>query len=94
MRIHGLLTAIVLVLMIWLRVSAIEFMFLMLNIALVWITELINTSIEESFNLQQRAPNLHIKIGKDVAAGAVLVAALSALLTGCVIFIPKIMVLF
>jgi diacylglycerol kinase len=93
MRLHGFATFIVLIMMILLKVSTIEFLIVLLNITFVWVAELVNTSIEESFDLFSTEQNTQIKVGKDVAAGAVLVASVGALITGLVIFGPKVFAL-
>ena len=89
MQIHGVMTLLVVIAMIVLKVNEAEILVLILNIGLVWVAELVNTALEESFDLQTQATHPQVKIGKDVAAGAVLVASLVAMLSGCIIFIPK-----
>lgn len=73
------------------RISAIEWLFLLLAIFLVIILEIINSAIE---NVVDLASGYHFsmlaKNAKDMAAGAVLVASAYAVLTGLIIFIPKI----
>ncbi len=72
------------------KVSALEWIVLLLCCTLVISLELVNTAIEEVVNLA--SPEIHpiAKISKDVAAGAVLVAALFSIVIGLIIFIPKI----
>ena len=73
------------------RISAIDWLFLLLAIFLVIILEIINSAIE---NVVDLASGYHFsmlaKNAKDMAAGAVLVASGYAVLTGLIIFIPKI----
>lgn len=73
---------------IW-EISATEWCFLIFAIALVFITEMLNTAIE--FLTDLASPNIHpqAKKVKDVAAGAVLVAAITAAIIGLIIFLPK-----
>jgi diacylglycerol kinase len=61
---------------------------LILTIAMVFSAEFINTAIETVVDLA--SPEIHplAKIGKDVGAGAVLVAALAAILIGLLILGP------
>ena len=72
------------------RVSATEWLFLLLSITLVIAFEIMNSAIE---NVVDLASNYHFsmlaKNAKDMAAGAVLVVSGFALLTGLVIFLPK-----
>ena len=74
------------------RISAIEWLFLLLAIFLVITFEIINSAIE---NVVDLASNYHFsmlaKNAKDMAAGAVLVISGYAVLTGLIIFVPKIL---
>jgi len=72
------------------RISTTEWLWLMVSIAIVLIAELLNTSLETLTDLV--SPTYNEKAGrvKDVAAGAVVIAALFALITGAIIFLPKI----
>ncbi|MCY7201621.1 diacylglycerol kinase [Streptococcus gallolyticus subsp. gallolyticus] len=76
------------------RISAIEWLFLLLAIFLVITFEIINSAIE---NVVDLASNYHFsmlaKNAKDMAAGAVLVISGYAVLTGLIIFVPKIITL-
>jgi diacylglycerol kinase len=72
------------------KLNTAEWLWLIAAIGLVLITELFNTALEVLVNLV--SPGFHEKAGivKDTAAGAVLVAAIIAVLIGLVIFVPKI----
>jgi diacylglycerol kinase len=94
MRIHGFATLVVVAVMFWLKVTPIEAVLLLFSVGLVWIAELFNTAIEEAFDLQIREEHPQVKIGKDVAAGAVLVASLLAVLNGSIILMPKLWAVF
>ena len=61
----------------------------MLAIGFVWTTEIINTAIEKIMNLISEEQRPEIRIIKDMSAAAVLIAAIAALVTGCIVFIPK-----
>ena len=73
------------------RVSAIEWLFLLLSIFLVVSFEIVNSAIE---NVVDLASDYHFsmlaKNAKDMAAGAVLVISGFAVITGLIIFVPKI----
>lgn len=73
------------------QISAMEWLFLLLAIFLVISFEIINSAIE---NVVDLASGYHFsmlaKNAKDMAAGAVLVISGYAVLTGLIIFIPKI----
>ncbi len=88
-RIHFVAALLVFLLSLVLSVSVTEAIVLIFSIALVWITELINTSIEKALDFITTEQRPEIKFIKDVAAGAVLIAALAALSIGIIIFLPK-----
>jgi diacylglycerol kinase len=71
------------------EISTTEWMFQILAIGLVLSIEGLNTAVEKIADFVH--PDFHNKIGfiKDVAAGAVFFAALTAIIIGCLIYIPK-----
>ncbi|WP_310994382.1 diacylglycerol kinase [Aequorivita marina] len=71
------------------QISTTEWMFQIFAIGLVLSMEGINTAVEEIADFVH--PDFHNKIGfiKDVAAGAVFFAAITAVIIGCIIYIPK-----
>lgn len=66
-----------------------EWMFQIFAIGIVLSSEGLNTAIEKMADFVH--PNYHTKIGfiKDIAAGAVFFAAITAVIIGCIIYIPK-----
>jgi diacylglycerol kinase (ATP) len=82
MRHHFLAALVILVAALLLRVSPVEFMLLALAISFVLFAELLNTSIEVVVDMI--SPEFHpmAKVAKDVAAGAVLVAAFGTAIMG------------
>ncbi len=79
---------------IFLQIETHEWLWIALSIAIVMVAELLNTSIESLSNMV--SPEYHplIKKTKDAAAGAVLIAALFALICGLIIFIPHLIEAF
>ena len=73
-----------------LKISRIEFIIILIMIALVLTSEIINTSIEKVVDLYTKDYNNLAKIAKDVSAGSVLVMSIFSLLVGAIIFLPKI----
>ncbi len=61
------------------------------SILLVFLAEVINTAFEKTLDLIDRNHNPQIQIIKDMAAGAVLIAALGAIAIGVVTFTPYVM---
>ena len=90
MRKHALSALVAILAGLVFRISATEWLFLLLSITLVIAFEIMNSAIE---NVGDLASNYHFsmlaKNAKDMAAGAVLVVSGFALLTGLVIFVPK-----
>jgi diacylglycerol kinase (ATP) len=89
MRIHVAAATLVLVAALFFRVSRVEFLMLMLTIAFVIGTELVNTAVEATIDVSTQSFDPVAKIGKDVAAGAVLVSSISAVVVGYVVFFGR-----
>lgn len=92
-QVHLAAAVVVLSASVLLGVSRMEAIVLVFSVALVWIAELFNTAIEKAMNFISVKRNPYIKTIKDVSAGAVLVAAIAAILAGAIIFIPKLFAL-
>ncbi len=90
MWIHLVAAVLVVLFGFLLKVSPTEWLLLVFAIGLVISTEIINSAIELLTDLV--SPDEHPKAGlvKDLAAGAVLVAAITAFIIGLLIFAPKI----
>lgn len=86
--IHAVIAVLAIILALLLRIAARDFAVLILTIAMVWIAEFLNTAIEAVVDLA--SPQVHplAKIGKDVCAAAVLIAALASILVGLLIMGP------
>jgi len=86
--IHAVISIAVIFVASFLRLPARDWAILILTIALVWTAEFINTAIEAVVDLV--SPQLHplAKVGKDVGAAAVLIAALAAVVVGLLIMGP------
>lgn len=89
LRIHTAIALVAVALGVWLDVTRGEWCWIALCIALVIMAELFNTAIEMWVDLV--SPDDHPLAGKakDAAAGAVLVAAVFAIIVGGSIFLPK-----
>jgi len=75
---------------IYLKISGAEWCIIVIQIVLVWAAEAFNTAIEKLADLV--SPDYHptIKVVKDVAAAGVLLLAISAIIVGGIIFLPRI----
>ena len=94
MFIHVLMTLLVVVCGIVLELNFQEWLLCIILIGLVIATELINTAIEAVVDLACPEIQPLAKTAKDTAAAAVFVFALTALLCGLFLFLPKIIALF
>jgi len=86
--VHSLVATLVVLVGLWLGLPARDWAVLALTIAMVFTAEFINTAIEAVVDLASPAHHPLAKVGKDVGAGAVLVAALAAVLIGLLILGP------
>lgn len=86
--IHSLIASLVVLVGLWLGLETRDWAILVLTIAMVFTAEFINTAIEAVVDLASPAHHPLARVGKDVGAGAVLVAALAAVLVGLLILGP------
>lgn len=89
--VHVIIMALVIIAGFILNISNIEWLVLCLTFGLVICFEAINTAIEKLCDTLHPDYNPSIGKVKDIAAGAVLFAAILAVVIGCIIFIPKIL---
>ncbi|SEL42711.1 diacylglycerol kinase family protein [Parapedobacter koreensis] len=88
-KIHVACSLLVIILGIWLPLTTSDWYWIALCIALVLVTELLNTAVESIVDLVSPTYHPLAKKAKDAAAGAVLIAAIFSLIIGGMIFIPK-----
>ena len=93
-RIHLIAAIISIGMGIMLKLNCSEWALLIIVIAIVFIAELINTSLETLADLIDPEWNKMIKMAEDYSAAAVLISAIVALIVGCLIMIPKLIKLF
>lgn len=90
MKIHISIMTIVMLLGIILKIQKIEWIICIILFGLVISLEMINTSIEIVVDMVMPNKNENAKNAKDISAGAVLIVAITSLIIGLIIFIPKI----
>jgi diacylglycerol kinase len=73
---------------VWLRVSAVQLAAVFFAVIIVFLAEIFNTAIERTLDIVDMNENPRVKLIKDMAAGAVLVAAVAAVMVGVAIFAP------
>ena len=93
-RIHLAATVLALLLGYFLKISAGQWLWIALSITLVLVTELFNTMIEALTDFVSPGFNDTAGRVKDMSAGTVVIAALFALITGLVIYLPKLILFF
>ncbi len=88
-RIHGICALAAIILGILLNISLSQWMMITVAIGIVFITEILNTAIELMVDLVEKEQNTLAGRIKDLAASAVLIAAVAALAIGIIVFVPK-----
>ena len=87
-------SAVVVLILSWtLHISLLELALVVFAVGLVFTAEVFNTALEEFCN--HVTPEEHVNIAKikDLAAAAVLISSVSALIVGCIVFIPHLITL-
>ena len=89
--IHAIATILTLIFALWLKLPLRDWAILILTIAVVWTAEFLNTALEVVVDLA--SPSIHplAKVGKDVGAASVLIAAISAVVVGFIILGPPLL---
>lgn len=93
MKIHIFIMILVIIFGIVMKISKIEWIICIIQFGFVISLELVNTAIESTVDLITLEKNPQAKIAKDVAAGSVLVTAITSTIIGLIIFIPKIIMI-
>lgn len=91
MKIHIVIMMLVIIFGVVLKISKIEWIICIILFGFVISLELVNTAIENTVDLVTLESNPKAKVAKDVAAGSVLIAAITSAIIGLMIFIPKIL---
>lgn len=89
MKIHVFIMLLVIFLGFLLEISIAEWLLCIILFGIVIAGELFNTAIETVVDMISLEKNPKAKLAKDVSAGAVLVLAISSVIIGLIIFIPK-----
>lgn len=91
-KLHTVAALIAILLAIILKFSAIEWLILIIVITIVVVAELLNTAIEYTVDMVcGERYHEYAKYAKDIAAGATLIAAIGAVIMGCILYMPKIL---
>lgn len=91
--VHILFTSCIIIAGFVFQISSCEWIAVVFAIGFVLVTEIVNTAIENICDFISPARHESIKRIKDLSAAAVLVSAITALVVGLIIFIPRIIVI-
>ena len=91
--VHSVAAVVALVLSVVLRLSPAEIALVVVMIALVLVTEAVNTAMEAICDVVHPEYDPLIKRAKDVSAAAVLLAACAAVVVALLLFAPRIVAL-
>ncbi len=91
-RIQTVATALVLVLCLTVRLPARDVAVVLVVAGMVWLAEFVNAAVEAAINLA--SPDYHdmAKVGKDIAAGAVLLCVILSVMVGLLVIGPPLVV--
>ncbi|MEI6400343.1 MAG: diacylglycerol kinase family protein [bacterium] len=87
---HILIGTVLVILGVHYHIAHYDWMFLLLSIGLVLVTEAVNTAIEIDIDLTSPEYHPFARDTKDVAAGVVLISGFILLAVSIIIFLPKI----
>jgi diacylglycerol kinase (ATP) len=90
LRIHFAIAFAVLILALVVNVTKLELIALLISVAFVLIAEMLNTAIEAAIDIATTSFDPMAKLAKDIAAGAVLIAAANAIVVGYLVFAGKV----
>ena len=93
-RIHLIFTILVMIMALLLKVNSVELCVLVFITGAVWSAEAMNSAVERVVDLVTLDKKPLAKAAKDLAAGSVLLLAITSVVIGLVIFLPKIISLF
>lgn len=94
MKIHTIAAALAIIMGFVFHISAAEWLSIILVIGLVIMLEVINTAIETLVDLYTEDFSFLAGISKDLGATTVLIMAITSIVVGLVVFLPKILALF
>ncbi len=86
--IHAVVSLLVVLVCVWLGLPARDWALIVVAIAMVWTAEFLNTALEAVVDLASPQQHYLAKVGKDVGAAAVLIAAGAAALIGLLVIGP------
>ncbi|HEY5574700.1 MAG TPA: diacylglycerol kinase family protein, partial [Anaerolineales bacterium] len=89
--IHAVISITIILTSFWLDLGRRDWAIIILTISVVWAAEFINTALEAVVDLASPEHHQLARVGKDVGAAAVLIAAFSAVIIGLLILGPPLL---
>ena len=89
--IHAVATLLVIIVGTWLEIDRLDWAIILPVIGLVWMAEFLNTALEAVVDLTSPETHPMARVGKDVGAAAVLIAATAAAITGLLVLGPPLL---
>ena len=86
--IHAVISVAVFIVGFWLHLERLEWAMIIFAVALVWLAEFANTALESVVDLASPQRHPLAKVGKDVGAAGVLIAAIASVLIGLLVLGP------
>jgi diacylglycerol kinase (ATP) len=90
LRIHFAIAVAVLITALIVDVTKMELIALLISVTFVLIAEMLNTAVEAAIDIATTSFDPMAKLAKDIAAGAVLIAAINAIAVGYIVFSGKV----
>ena len=90
LRIHFAVAVAVLIFALIVNVTKLELVALLISVTFVLIAEMLNTAVEAAIDIATTSFDPMAKLAKDIAAGAVLIAAINAIAVGYLVFSGKV----
>ena len=90
LRIHFAIAFAVLIFALIVDVAKMELIALLISVTFVLIAEMLNTAVEAAIDIATTSFDPMAKLAKDIAAGAVLIAAMNAIAVGYIVFSGKV----
>ncbi len=90
LRIHFAVAVSVLIFALIVNVTKMELIALLISVTFVLIAEMLNTAVEAAIDIATTSFDPMAKLAKDIAAGAVLIAAINAIAVGYIVFSSKV----
>jgi diacylglycerol kinase len=94
MKVHLAVAILVLIISGLVGLNRLEFALVVIAISFVLVAEMFNTAIEKTIDIYVQTYHPVARVAKHIAAGAVLLAAVNAVIIGLIVFFPYLYILW